>query len=214
MNRLLANLCTVPGVLGAAVYDHFGACLEHRLESAYEPDRVGTLLDELLVGLEAYEYLERASFRFGMANYEYGVVGVMRTRHHRAIVFATNNINPSLLTVAFGALEVKLARLSQTPTQSSTRPRSPTFSAEQSEAGALGPGEVVPAAAMRAALDGLAEQVGPVAQVLVNEQLDISGFDPSAVPRTAWPELIENLAREIDDVEQRRVFVKRVLPLS
>ncbi|MEO1337990.1 MAG: hypothetical protein AAFV29_20265, partial [Myxococcota bacterium] len=112
MSRLLAQLCTVAGVRGAAVYDHGGVCLEHRLEPPYQPEYLAGILEQLLVGLEAYEYIERAAIRFGMVKCADGVICVLRTRNHRAIAMASNDINRSMLTVAFGALHVKLERLS------------------------------------------------------------------------------------------------------
>lgn len=215
MTRLLANLLTVPGVRGAAVYDHQGACLEHRLEAPLEPSAVGEVLEGLLVGLEAYEHLERAPFRFAMARHGQGVVGIVRTLSHRAIALATSAVNPSLLTVAFGALEVKLGRLNNASVPGALNPNLswPPASIDSTEVESLPPGDLVSGLTMQTTLDALAERLGPMARLLVREHLTAMGLPPASVPRTLWPQLVENLAREIPDEHERRTFVQQTLDL-
>ncbi|MEM7676983.1 MAG: hypothetical protein AAF449_13345 [Myxococcota bacterium] len=217
MSRLLAQLCTVSGVRGAAVYDHSGVCLEHRLEPPYQPEYLANILDQLLVGLEAYEYIERAAIRFGIVKCADGVISVMRTRSHRAIALASNDINRSMLTVAFGALQVKLERLSEPregPSVSLLATPLQGVSIDPAEIERMNPSELVSTDGLRATVEALADCLGPLARVLVQEQLAAMGLASPMVPRSLWPPFIESLAREISDAGERRRFIERTSSLT
>ena len=212
MSALVANLTSVPGVRGAAVFDQAGVCVEHRLMPSVSPTDAGQILQQVLVGLDAYEFLERGLFRYAMAKFADGVIGVLRTDHYQAIAFADADINPSLLTVALGALEVKLGRMSDGVSASLIPSESlPIPPAEPVSYDSLPASELVPIQVLRDAIDALAECVGPVARLLVQEQVAALGLQTADIPRSMWTSLIENLAREVPNPEDRRRFLSRVL---
>ena len=194
MSDLLANIYTVPGVHGAALYNKAGECLEHRLPLPYEPDILGAILSELFVGLEGYTYVERAPLRMGMVTFTHGVLGIMRTVHHSAVVLASESINPSLLTVAFGALEVKLAELSSHQTR-------------ELSAASL---DVVTPELLQTAAEILAEYVGPMAHLLMEEHVATLGYSDSTFPPSAWSGLVDVLSHEITPPTRQQELVDRL----
>ncbi len=216
MSQLLGQLYTVPGVRGAAVYDHQGTCLEYRVDPPEAGPDLAAVLDRLLVGLEAYEYLERDAMRLAWARFDQGMVAVLRTPHHRAIAITRPDINPPLLTVALGALEVKLNRLARglrdsVPPHREGDRRAHTLDIDIDS---LPSTELVPEVALNTLHDALTDRMGPVARVLIQDQFDAMGLPAFTVPRSLWPTLVESLALELPDFSERQRFVRHLLPLA
>ena len=199
MSSILGQVCTVPGVIGAALFDDLGVCVEHRdLPAPYSIEELGRILNKLLVGFEAYAYVERAPFRYAFAQYGGSVFAVLRTPAHRAIVLADSDINRSLLAVAFGALEVKLAELQR---GSSTSDLMPGPVAEPAGDDGL------PAAMLSRLQDLLAEAIGPIAKLLIAEHRGRFAGQP---PAQLWSSLVAALAQEIPDERERKVFIAKL----
>ena len=212
MTPILGQLYTVPGVRGAALFDESGGCVEHRnLPNDVSVEHMGRILDKLLVGLEAYTYVERGAFRYAFAQYGDSVFAVLRTAGHRAIVLASSDINRSLLAVAFGALEVKLDELNGGALDSSVSRRRIAAPAAQ---GSAGPGLPVKDAVAKPVLDdlhaALADAIGPIARLLIQEHCAKLRLSAAAVPKGQWTTLTDSLAQEIPDEPGRKTFLRRV----
>lgn len=213
MSGLLSQLCIVPGVAGAAVFDHRGVCLEQRALSERWPlDALSSLVEDLVVGLEAFAYLDQASFRLGIAHFGDGIVVVMRTADHRAVALASKDTDHSMLEVAFGALEVKLRHASSLPSVNTRAASgSPALIRSRSTIPADAPtADRVPEQMVEQLREALADAVGPIARVLLQEHCARLGVSEYDLPNGLWPALLERLSAEIVNEADRRAFQRRL----
>jgi len=199
----LDNLCALEGVRGAALFDRDGQCLEAALRAPYEVDFVSEVLTEVLDGLEVLGQADGRASRAAFARAEHGCIGVLRTEQHALIALTDQGVEPNHLWVAFGALEAKLSRLDELPRQGSfvsssdlPRPEAPV------------PGEVLEA--LEAALS---REVGPVARVLLLDELNALGATATSLDEGQLPELVRRLEQGIERATQRRSFRSAVAPL-
>ncbi len=215
MSGLLSQLCVVPGVAGAAVFDHHGVCLEQRALSERWPlEALSGLVEDLVVGLEAFAYLDQASFRLGIAHFGDGILVVMRTADHRAVALASKDTDHSMLEVAFGALEVKL-RHASVPPVNVRAPSNPsasflsrsTFPLDGSAESTADP---VPEPMVDQLREALADAVGPIARLLLQAHCAQLGVSEQHLPRDLWPALLERLSAEIVNETDRRAFQRRL----
>ena len=203
MSGTLANLCAVEGVRGAALFDHEGRCLESALRAPYEADFVSAILSELLAGLDALQAADGRPSRAAFARAESGCIGVLRTEQHALVALADEDVEPKHLWVAFGALEARLSRLDDAPREASL----------VSSSDLPRPDALVPVEVLEAVEAALSREVGPVARVLMLDEMNALGASASSLGEARLPELLRRLERCIERAVHRRSFRAAVEPL-
>ncbi|MEM1025055.1 MAG: hypothetical protein AAGD10_08085 [Myxococcota bacterium] len=200
---MLANLCAVPGVRGAALFDSAGQCVEAELQPPYEADFLGGVLRSALGGLDAHQVLDGKPSRAAFARAEHGCIGVLRTGAFELVALTDRDADPRQIWVAFGALEAKLAR-----------------GLEESQAGSFisssdlpAPSAPVPAPILDAIEAALSQHMGPVARVLLLDALNALGATLGTLSEAQLPELVRRLEQSIERPSQRRSFRQAVAPL-
>lgn len=200
---MLANLCAVPGVLGAALYDTEGRCVEAALSPPYEADFLGSVLSKVLEGLDAFEPLDGKASRAAFTRAEHGCIGVLRTGHHALIALTAPETDPRPIWVAFGALEARLAR-------GPSEARGGSF---VSSSDLPSPAARVPPQILEALESALSQHVGPVARVLLLDELNGMGATLGSLLEARLPELVRRLEQCIERPSQRRSFRQSITPL-
>lgn len=202
---------------GAAVFARDGSCVEQRLEAPYEPEFVGQALNDILGGLDGCEFVDGSPTRSAFARLEHGSIAVLATEVFSVIAIGGPDLDPNLLWVAMGALESKLKRMSSpgSPvpnTQPSISTDLPSMGAVPSELD-LRAQTMAPTSTLQTILLTLSEHVGPVARILVAEELQSMGWSPQALPNHQVRPLIDRLSRNIDSAADRTRFIEQLSTL-
>lgn len=140
MQESMQKITSVPGVLGAAVFDESGACLGHALRPPYE----AILLTEILLQLrDVYDnYLalaESAEINSLIGAFEGGHLIIRRHQTQTLIVLASETVNLAMLGVSINIAQLKLNRIGEQQPQpamahGSQPPRPPARAFERAAA--------------------------------------------------------------------------------
>ncbi|MEM7677039.1 MAG: hypothetical protein AAF449_13630, partial [Myxococcota bacterium] len=113
--EILDNLCRVPKVRGATIYNEAGQCLEHRLQAPYEESFISTVMKDLAVSFESFRFLEPAAVSLAVGRATDGIMAYMAVSQYRVLAIADPSANLAFIHVAFSALKQKLADLEGQP---------------------------------------------------------------------------------------------------
>lgn len=111
MDELLARLCEVPGVLGAAIFQN-QKCLAHRLTPPHEPVLLEEALSQLSRMGDALESLEGMSGnRTLFLRFQEGQLIVSHVNEACLVVLASNKTQAAVLSVGLNVAQLKLERM-------------------------------------------------------------------------------------------------------
>ncbi len=214
MSENLSNLCNISGVLGAAIFNEAGHCVDHQLQPPYEPVLVGQALKELMAAFEVCNYLDPSPLETAVAQMSDGYLAIRKVDGFAVIVLASSNLNPAMLNVAFNVLALKLKQGSaQTAISAGSLSISNSnLSIDQSMAGR--PVNAVGARVMRGVVQALAKQVGPFAKVMVKKELKKMGASSSTLDQSMFEDFVQNVSKKIDDPDGRRAFLAQARELE
>ena len=214
MNDNLGNLCSLPGVIGAALYDPNFQCVEARLNPPYEPEMLAMVFRELSAALEACSYLDDTPVEMGLARLSDGFLAFQAVGQLKAMVLAGPQLNPAMLHVAFGVLARKLSSGGGAPAVAghSITVSSSNLSIDQS--GARSVSNAIPAGIMRRVLEELTGRIGPMAKLIMKKELARRGATSTTLTPDQYGPVVEALAERIESPEEKAQFLSRVRRLA
>lgn len=210
LTDLLSNLCSVPGVRGAAIYTEGGHCVDYRFPTPYDQRLVQAIVHDLFVAFESYAYLEPASVSMAMMRATDGFLAFMATNRFRVLAITETDVNLAFLNVSFGALRHKLTGVNPDsyPTSSSvTRPPHAHDRANGVNSPERSVVELAPARILQNLIDTYAEYAGPAARLVVKEELRRLGFTASTLPRNRIDPLVARLSARLRTQSERATFL-------
>ncbi|MGF1510137.1 MAG: hypothetical protein ACFB9M_11620 [Myxococcota bacterium] len=208
---LLQNLCSIPGVAGAAVFTESGVCIEQRLAPPLTTEDLRTALTDVRGGLDACEFVDGSPSQLGLADFEGGQLAVLVAGPFAVITLGHQTLNPNQLWVAFGALRSKLERLNRAGALDGSLSASLDLPAilEPPHPGIEANDQVSPAT-LRRVVRALSESMGPIGRVIVQQELGRVGFPDGDLPRSMLKALLDRLALHIEGPQERSAFQGRI----
>ena len=212
---LLANLCGIPKVRGAALYTESGLCIEYRLEAPYEQAFVQSVLKDLVVAVESYSFLDTSPVSIAVAKAEDGLLAFMARNQLHVFAIADHDVNLAFLHVAFGALTQKLVKLDADALSQISQSIPPSTSGsnltiEASQIARIPPMNAVPAAEIKKLLLAYTEFAGPAARLVLKDELSNLGYSSSTLPREHLGALVDGLTARLQTPSDRERFRKNI----
>jgi hypothetical protein len=216
MHDSMQKITSVPGVIGAAVFDESGACLAHALKPPYE----AILLTEILLQLrDVYDnYLalaESAEINSLVGSFEGGYLLIRRQQTQTLIVLASEAVNLAMLGVSINIAQLKLSRAGDQPPQpvmalGSQPPPPPPRAFERPPVSSSAPPPLPPPRGVSPgqSVRGPARSVAD-SQVSISWSSDDLGQQkppPDAVGLAVMRHVLKALARRIGAVDARAIL--------
>ena len=214
MSELLANLCGIPKVRGAALFTDAGLCVEYRLEPPYEQSFVQSVIKDLVVSMDSYAFLDKSPVSMAIAAATGGLLAFMVRNNMHVLALTDRDVNMAFLHVAFGALASKLDRV-DVGSMTSISQSIPSLSGsnltiEASQLERIPPVNAVPPEEIKRLLSAYTEFAGPAARLVVKDVLKTLGYSSSTLPREHLSSLIEGLATRLQTPQDREQFLRTV----
>ena len=201
MSERLKNVCSLPGIQSAAIFDFGDQIIEHRIQPPYEHGLITQICRELSAGLEACAYHGDSRIDLAMAQMADGYLALQMAGAYKILVVGNAKLNPSMLQVAMGILARKLAGSgSQSVSISSSN-----LSIDMSSARAIE--NAVPVETMRGLVEAFAKHMGPLARHLLKKELVRLGASSTGLSEEGYSQVIKGLARRIEAAEDRQAFI-------
>jgi len=237
---MLANLCAVPGVRGAALFDPQGGCVESQLVPPYEPEYIFDVAQRVMVSFEAMAFIDANPVKLMLARLSEGAFAIMNNPRFILAAMADRTVNPMMLNVALGALESRLAKLPHiAPPQpvsspaslvppSASMPRmsnaslasSPSlvsvsdFTLDASQLRQQPVPDAVSVDTMRGLIKIMSRYVGPMSKHVLKRELKRMGRSSTTLPRAEWGTLVERVGAKIERSDLRSAFLAQAGSLS
>lgn len=238
MSGILAGINAIPGVIGSIIFDSSDQCLEHELPPPYEPVLIAGVLAEVHNAASMLGALDGSPWQAFAFRFESGYLLVRCIDDVTLLVLAEPSINLAMLNVGFTVATLKIvqraapaaaAATSAASSQSgrvaaSKQPRlSVSASGQQrlspspqvfSDSGGVASADAVPRAQMDSLLQALARHVGPMAKIMIKEDLAKMGAAVSTLGLSQYDDFIRLLAMRVTEGSERKEFLAEVEKLT
>jgi hypothetical protein len=224
MDNLFQTLTGIQGVMGAALCNQQGECVAYQMPAPFEPILIQQIAGEVQSVLQMVRYLDDSKVTSFSAKLEEGYLFVRVFGDYIVLVIADNQINTSMLGVAYNVVGLKLAQSGPPPrtvAQGSApgRPSAQHTAHTESSAEGFGamttsnPGGPIPPDAVgpvvvNELLRALARQVGPIARVMLKQETGKLGTSPTRLGASQLGTLLEALGARIPEPQKRSQFME------
>jgi predicted regulator of Ras-like GTPase activity (Roadblock/LC7/MglB family) len=161
MSAMLSGINAIPEVIGSALFGARDACVEVMMPAPYnEPLLLGRVMAEVRATVELLESLGTSRWHGFVVRYETHTLVVRHVDGMIFVVLAGANVNLTMLNVGFNVAALKMQKpIGQSPSGQMNVPTNPGSGSAQVEALAK----------------ALAKYLGPMAKLILKEELNRVG---------------------------------------
>jgi hypothetical protein len=226
MSERLESLSKIPGVTGVAIATKNGDVIESKLQAPFDPILVRQVIDELRTASQALRYVDDADPNLFVMFFGDGMVSVRFTEHYAIIAFGKGNVNMSMINVGFNVVAAKAQQLGAPPAAMGSGPRAVAAASRNSQMpgglsqsggdsqGGTAPADAVDSAVTTNLIKELARYMGPIAKVVVKQELSKLGLSARTLGASNMDQLIQNVAQRIDETVKRDDFIRAAKAIS